>query len=141
MNKMKIKTVYFLFGLAILSIFQIAVIVQPAMGQCIEPIQQQERASQQTSAIETIIADTSHHHLGNDIKEDINPREPEGAVYTKTFFLDSEFESSELVLMAKSVSPYQINATEYLDSIRSLKFTKAYHQQRRGEVKRLLSCI
>ncbi len=112
---MKNKTAYFLFGLVVLGIFQIVVIAQPAMGQCLEPSRQQESTS--TAAIETIIADNSHHHLGNDLKEELTPKEPEGVIYAKTFVLDSEFESQELVLMAKSVSPYEINATEYMDRV------------------------
>ncbi len=112
---MKNKTAYFLFGLVVLGIFQTVVIAQPAMGQCVEPAQQQERTS--TDAIETIIADNSHHHLGNDFKEDLTPKEPDGVIYEKTFLLDSEFDAPELGLMAKSVSPYEINATEYMDRV------------------------
>ncbi|MCZ7385213.1 MAG: hypothetical protein O8C63_10770 [Candidatus Methanoperedens sp.] len=115
MNKMKNKTAYFLLGLAVLSIFQAVVIAQPAKGQCIEPAQQQERTS--TAAIETIITDNSYHHLGNDFKEELTLKEPEGVIYSKTFLLDSEFDAPELGLMANSVSPYEINATEYMDRI------------------------
>ncbi|HWQ96084.1 MAG TPA: hypothetical protein VN368_01805 [Candidatus Methylomirabilis sp.] len=114
-SDVKHKIPYFILGLVVLSIFQVVVIAQPAMGQCIEPAQQHERTY--TVAIETIIADNSYHHLGNDFKEDLTPKEPEAVVYEKTFLLDSEFESPELVLMAKSVSPYEINATEYMDRI------------------------
>ncbi len=119
-HKVKNKTAYFLPGLVVLIIFQAVVIAQPAMGQpamgqCIEP--KQERIIPATSPIENILADNSYHHLGNDIKEDLTPKEPEGVIYTKTFFLDSVFESPELGLMAKSVSPYEINATEYLDRV------------------------
>lgn len=114
-SKTKNKTAYFFLGLAVLSIFQAIVIAQPAMGQCIEPAQQQERTS--TAAIETIIVDNSYHHLGNDFKEDMTPKEPEGVIYSKTFLLDSEFESPELGLMARSVSPFEINATEYMDGV------------------------
>ncbi len=112
---MKNKTVYFFLGLVVLSILQAVVIAQPAMGQCMEPAQ--ERITPVTSPIETIIADNSYHHLGNDFKTDLTPKEPEGVIYTKTFFLDSDFESPELSLMVKSVSPYEINATEYLDRV------------------------
>ncbi len=112
---MKNKTAYFLLGLVVVSILQIVAIAQPASGQCLEPAQ--ERITPRASAIETIIADNSYHHMGNDIKEDLIPKEPEGVTYTRTFFLDSEFESPELVLIAKSVSPYEINATEYQDRI------------------------
>ncbi len=112
---MKNKTAYLLLGLSVLSMLLTTAIVQPAMGQCIEPAQQHERTY--TVAIETIIADNSYHHLGNDFKEDLTPKEPEAVVYEKTFLLDSEFESPELVLMAKSVSPYEINATEYMDRV------------------------
>jgi hypothetical protein len=115
--KTKNKIAYFFIGLVVLSIFQAVVIAQPAMGQCIEPAQQQEGTSLQTSAIENIIADNSHYHLGNDFKEDLTPKEPEGVIYAKTFLLDSGFESPELALMANSVSPYEINATEYMDRI------------------------
>ncbi len=113
----KNKIAYTLFVLAVLNLFQAIVIAQPAMGQCIEPIQQQERTILQTSAIETIFADNSYHHLGNDIKEDLTPNEPEGVIYTKTFFMDSGFELPEFSLKVKSVSPYEINSTEYLDRV------------------------
>ncbi len=111
--KLKNKIAYFLLGLAVFSKSQ--AVAQPAMGQCIEPAQQQEHTS--TAAIEIIIADNSYHHLGNDIKEDLTPKEPEGVIYSKTFLLDSGFESPELVLMANSVSPYEINVTEYMDRV------------------------
>jgi hypothetical protein len=114
-SEVKHKTAYFILGLVILSIFQAVVIAQPAMGQCIEPEQQQENTS--TAAIETIIVDNSYHHLGNDFKEELTPKEPEAVVYEKTFLLDSEFDAPELVLMAKSVNPYEINATEYMDRV------------------------
>lgn len=114
---MKNKTAYFLLGLVVLSILQTVLIVQPAMGQCIEPAQQQERKSPQTFAIETIVSDNSHYHLGNDFKEELTPKEPEALVNEKTFLLDSEFDAPELGLMAKSVSPYEINATEYMDRV------------------------
>jgi hypothetical protein len=80
--KTKNKTAYFFLGLLILSIFQIVVIAQPAMGQCIEPAQQKERTS--TVAIETIIADNSYHHLGNDFKENLTPKEREGVMLMST---------------------------------------------------------
>ncbi len=112
-SEIKNTIAYFILGLAVLSIFQIVVIAQPAMGQCIEPAQKQERTS--TAAIETIIADNSYHHLGNDFKEELTPKEPEAVEYEKTFLLDSEFDAPELNLMAKSVIPYEINATEYMD--------------------------
>ena len=91
------------------------VIAQPANGQCIEP--GQEKIIPVTHAIETIIVDNSHHHLGNDVKEDLIPKEPEAVVYEKTFLLDTGFDTPELNLMAKSVSPYEINATEYMDRV------------------------
>ncbi len=112
---MKNKIAYFLLVLVVLSILQMAVIAHPAKGQCIEPVQEQEHTS--TAAIETIIADNSYPHLGNDFKEELTPKEPEGVTYSKTFFLDSGFEAPELVLMANSVSPYEINATEYIDRV------------------------
>ncbi|HEY9205765.1 MAG TPA: hypothetical protein VIO58_07560 [Candidatus Methanoperedens sp.] len=112
---MKNITAYFILGLAVAIILQIVAIVQPASGQCIESAQ--ERITPQPSAIETIIVDNSHHHLGNDIKEDLIPKAPEAVVYEKTFLLDSEFDALELSLMVKSVSPYEINATEYLDRV------------------------
>ena len=114
-SDVKHRIPYFILGLVVLSIFQAVVIAQPEMGQCVDPVQQKEHTS--TAAIETIIADNSYHHLGNDFKEDLTPKEPEAVVYEKTFLLDSEFESPELVLMAKSVSPYEINATEYMDRV------------------------
>lgn len=113
--KMKNITAYFLLVLLVLS--TAVVIAEPAMGgQCIEPVQQQEHTS--TAAIETIIADNSYHHLGNEFKEELTPKESEGVTYSKTFMLDSGFESPELVLIANSVSTYEINATEYLDRLR-----------------------
>lgn len=119
MNKGKCKvennTAYFFATLMVLITFQAVVIAQPAMAQCMEPTQ--ERTTPATSPIETILADNSYHHLGNDIKEDLTPKEPEGVTYTKTFFLDSEYESPEISFMAKSVSPYEINTTEYLDKV------------------------
>lgn len=119
MNKGKCKvennTAYFFATLMVLITIQAVVIAQPALGQCMEPTQ--ERTTAVTSPIETILADNSSHHLGNDIKEDLTPKEPEGITYTKKFFLDSEFESLKFSLMAKSVSPYEINATEYLDRV------------------------
>ena len=114
-GKSEAKIAYIILGLVVLSIFQIAAIVQPAMGQCVEPVQQKERTS--TTAIETIIADNSYHHLGNDFKEDLTPKEPEAVVYEKSFLLDSEFDAPELNLMAKSVTPYENNATEYMDRV------------------------
>jgi|GEM_PF-2567341 len=106
---------YFILGLVVLSILQIVVIAQPALGQCVEPTQQPEHTS--TAAIETIIVDNSYHHLGNDFKEELTPKEPEAVVYEKTFMLDSQFDAPELGLMAKSVSPYEINAIEYMDRV------------------------
>ncbi len=94
--KLKNRTAYFLLGLIAINAFLIAVVGQPAIGQCIEPTQ--EHTTSATSPIETIIADNSYHHLGNDIKEDLTPKEPEGVIYTKTFFLDSVFELPELGL-------------------------------------------
>ena len=114
-SEVKNKIAYFIIGLVVLSIFQIVVIAQPAMGQCLEPSRQQESTS--TAAIETIIADNSHHHLGNDLKEELTPKEPEAVVYEKAFLLDSEFDAPELSLMAKSVSPYEVNTTEYMDRV------------------------
>ncbi len=113
--KLKNKTAYFLLGLVAISALQIAATGQPAMGQCVEPAQ--EPTTSMISPIETILTDNSYHHLGNDIKENLIPKEPEGITYTKTFFLDSGFESPKLGLIAKSVSPYETNATEYLDRI------------------------
>jgi hypothetical protein len=114
-SKVKNKIAYFFIGLVVLSIFQAVVIAQPAMGLCVEPAQQPEHTS--TAAIETIIADNSYHHLGNDFKEELTPKEPEAVVYENTFLLDSQFDAPELGLMAKSVSPYEINATEYMDRV------------------------
>jgi hypothetical protein len=54
-HKVKDKFAYFFPGLVVLSIFQAVVIVQPAMGQCIEPAQKQECSPPQT--IETIFYD------------------------------------------------------------------------------------
>ena len=115
------KIAYILLGLAVLSIFQTVVIAQPVVEQGPLLTPQLIEISPQASAIEYIIADHSHHHLGDDLKEDLIPKEPEGVVYTKTFFMDSEFESPELILMIKSVvpvAPHEINdSTEYLDKV------------------------
>jgi len=110
--ELKNRTAYFLLGLVALLITPIA---QPAMAQCMEPTQ--ERTTSVIAPIEIILADNSYHHLGNDIKEDLTPKEPEGITYTKTFFLDSGFKSPYLSLKLKSVTPYEINATEYLDRV------------------------
>jgi len=115
------KIAYILLGLAVLSIFQTVVIAQPVIEQGPLLTPQLIEISPQVSAIEYIIADHSHHHLGDDFKENLIPKEPEGVVYTKTFFMDSEFESPELILMIKSVvpvAPHEINdSTEYLDKV------------------------
>ncbi|MCW7079104.1 MAG: hypothetical protein OCU22_08280 [Canidatus Methanoxibalbensis ujae] len=118
-TKMKNKIAYILLGLAVLSIFQTVVIAQPVIEQ--GPLLTPQLIAPQASATEYIIADHSHHHLGDDFKENLIPKEPEGLVYTKTFFLDSEFNSPKLSLMIKSVvpvAPHEINdSTEYLDKI------------------------
>jgi len=118
---MKNKIAYILLGLAVLSIFQTVVIAQPVIEQGPLLTPQLIDISPQVSATEYIIADHSHHHLGDDFKEDLIPKEPEGVVYTKTFFLDSEFDSPKLSLMIKSVvpvAPHEINdSTEYLDKV------------------------
>lgn len=70
---------------------------------------------------ENIVTDYSHHHIGDDFKEDLVPNEPEGTVYTMTFFLDSEFDSPELSFMMKSVVPVDWelidDSTEYLNKV------------------------
>lgn len=35
-----------------------------------------------------IVLDTGHYHLGDDFKEELNPVDPEGLVYTANFTLD-----------------------------------------------------
>jgi len=71
--------------------------------------------------VENIVTDYSHHHIGDDFKEDLIPNEPEGTVYTMTFFLDSEFDSPELSFMMKSVVPVDWelidDSTEYLNKV------------------------
>ena len=78
-HKVKDRIAYFFLVLVVLSIFQAVVIVQPAMRQCIEPAQKQECSPPQT--IETIFNDNLQHHLGNDFKEDLTPKEPEGVIF------------------------------------------------------------
>ena len=90
-------------------------IAQPAKGQCLEPAQ--EHIIPVTSAFENIFADNSYHHLGDNVKDDLDPKEPEAIEYEKTFMLDSEFDTPELTLISKSVNPYEINSTEYLDRV------------------------
>ena len=60
-SEVKHRIPSFILGLVVLSIFQIVVIAQPAVGQCVEPAQQPEHTS--TAAIETIIADNSYTPL------------------------------------------------------------------------------
>ena len=54
-----------------------------------------------------IVLDTEHHHLGDDFKEELNPGNPEGLVYTATFTLDTsvDIESAELTLTGRSILP------------------------------------
>lgn len=64
-----------------------------------------------------IILDTGHHHLGDDFKEELNPGDPEGLVYTVTFILDPsmDIENAELTLTGKSILPGP--ADEFLDKV------------------------
>ena len=66
-----------------------------------------------------IVIDTAHHHLGDDIKEELTPGEPEGLVYTATFNLDSTADvrvrSAELTLTTKSVVTGPTD--EFLDKV------------------------
>ncbi len=58
------------------------------------------------SAAEVVI-DTGHHHLGDDFKEELNPDDPEGLVYTANFTLNPsvDIESAELTLTVRSIVP------------------------------------
>ncbi|MDI6885635.1 MAG: PQQ-like beta-propeller repeat protein, partial [archaeon] len=104
------KIAYILLGLAVLSILHAVAIAQPVMEQVSLP-------TPQTFAVETIFTDLSHHHLGDDFKEGLIPKEPEGLVYTATFHLDSsvDIRSAELTLTAKSVVPSPTD--EFLDKV------------------------
>ncbi len=79
--------------------------------------EQKGLSSTQSPPLETITADNLYHHLGDNFKDELIPKQAEGVIYTRTFFIDSEFESPELGLMAKSATPFENNATEYLDKI------------------------
>ena len=47
-----------------------------------------------------IVLDAEHHHLGDDFKEELNPGNPEGLIYTSTFHSNSsvDIESAELTV-------------------------------------------
>jgi len=68
------------------------------------------------SATEVVI-DPTHHHLGDDFKEELTPGEPEGLVYTTTFNLDypADLTDAELRLTTKSVVPGPTD--EFLDEV------------------------
>ena len=42
-------------------------------------------ASVSVASATDIVLDTEHHHLGDNFKEELNPGDPEGLVYTATF--------------------------------------------------------
>ncbi|WP_048065658.1 hypothetical protein [Methanosarcina acetivorans] len=51
-----------------------------------------------------IVLDTEHHHLGDNFKEELNPGDPEGPVYTATFTLGSaDIRSVELRVAVKNI--------------------------------------
>jgi len=54
-----------------------------------------------------IVIDTGHHHFGDDFKEELNPDDPEGLVYTANFALDPsvDIESAKLTLTVRSIVP------------------------------------
>lgn len=64
-----------------------------------------------------IVLDTEYHHLGDDFKEELNPSDPEGLIYTTTFTLDPsvDIENAELTLKGKSIV---LGSTdEFLDKV------------------------
>jgi len=65
-------------------------------------------------AVEMVL-DTAHHHIGDEFKEELNPANPEGAVYSTTFTLDPtlNIESAKLILTGKSIFP--TSGDEFLD--------------------------
>ncbi|AKB50837.1 hypothetical protein MSBRW_1584 [Methanosarcina barkeri str. Wiesmoor] len=64
-----------------------------------------------------IVLDTEHHHLGDDFKEELNPVDPEGLVYTANFTLNPSvgIESAELTLTGRSIVPGPTD--EYSDNV------------------------
>ncbi|WP_269851093.1 PQQ-binding-like beta-propeller repeat protein [Methanosarcina horonobensis] len=64
-----------------------------------------------------IVLDTEYHHLGDDFKEELNPDDPEGLIYTTIFTLDPsvDIESAELTLTGRSVVPGPTD--EFLDKV------------------------
>lgn len=64
-----------------------------------------------------IVLDTEYHHLGDDFKEELNPDDPEGLIYTANFTLDPsvDIESAEFTLTGRSIVPGP--ADEFLDKV------------------------
>lgn len=59
-----------------------------------------------TASGAVIDVDRAHHHLGDEVKSDLTPANPEGTIYTKTFHLDKiEGDTASLNLITKSVVP------------------------------------
>ncbi len=74
-------------------------------------------ASVSAASATDIVLDTAHHHLGDNFKEELNPGDPEGLVYTATFTLDPsvDVKSAELTLTGKSILPGLTD--EFLDKV------------------------
>lgn len=74
-------------------------------------------ASVSVASATDIVLDTEHHHLGDNFKEELNPGDPEGLVYTATFTLDpsADIESAELTMTGKSIVPGPTK--EFLDKV------------------------
>lgn len=60
-----------------------------------------------TASASEIVIDTEHHHLGDNFKDELNPKNPEGLIYTANFILDpsADIESAEFKLTGRSVVP------------------------------------
>lgn len=60
-----------------------------------------------TASASEIVIDTEHHHLGDNFKDELNPKNPEGLIYTENFILDpsADIESAEFKLTGRSVVP------------------------------------
>lgn len=74
-------------------------------------------ASFSTASAAEIVLDTEHHHLGDNFKEELNPDNPEGLIYTANFTLDPlvDIESAEFTLTGRSIVPGAIN--EFSDKV------------------------
>lgn len=74
-------------------------------------------ASTSAASATEIVLGTEHHHLGDDFKEELDPGEPEGLIYTTTFTLSPsmDIESAELILTGRNLVPGP--ADEFSDKV------------------------